>query len=70
MKVDPGTQNEDRKKIANYGVQKLPPNQHQKGNHFVTIKIIIPKKLNEAQRKAMEAFAKLEDPAPNTAANI
>jgi molecular chaperone DnaJ len=48
MKIDPGTQNEDKKKIANYGVQKLPPNHHQKGNHFVNIKIIIPKKLNEA----------------------
>ena len=30
------------------------------------VKIIIPKKLNEAQRKAMEAFAKVEDPAPST----
>ena len=67
MKIDPGSQNEDKKKIANYGVQKLPPNHHQKGNHFVTIKIIIPKKLSEAQRQAMEAYAKVEDPAPNTA---
>ncbi len=48
MKIDQGTQNEDKKKIANYGVQKLPPNHHQKGNHYVTVKIIIPKKLNEA----------------------
>ena len=67
MKIDPGSQNEDKKKIANYGVQKLPPNHHQKGNHYVTVKIIIPKKLNEAQRKAMEAYAKVEDPASNTA---
>ena len=67
MKIDPGSQNEDKKKIANYGVQKLPPNHHQKGNHYVTVKIIIPKKLNEAQKKAMEAYAKVEDPAPNTA---
>ena len=80
MKIDPGTQNDDQKKIANYvsmitpfdislllqGVQKLPPNHHQKGNHFVKVKIIIPKKLNEAQKKAMEAFAMVEDPAPNT----
>lgn len=67
MKVDPGTQNDDQKKISNYGVQKLPPNHHQKGNHFVKIKIIIPKKLNEQQKKAMEAFAKVEDPAPQAA---
>jgi DnaJ-class molecular chaperone len=32
MKIDPGTQHNDKKKIANYGVQKLPPNHHQKGN--------------------------------------
>lgn len=28
MKVDPGTQHDDKKKITNYGVQKLPPNHH------------------------------------------
>lgn len=26
LKIDPGTQNEEKKKISNYGVQKLPPN--------------------------------------------
>jgi DnaJ-class molecular chaperone len=30
----------------------------------VKVKIIIPKKLSETQKKAMEAFAKVEDPAP------
>jgi DnaJ-class molecular chaperone len=33
----------------------------------VRVKVIIPKKLNEAQRRAMEAFASVEDPAPSTA---
>lgn len=61
MKIDPGIQNEEKKKLANYGVQKLPPNHHQKGNHFVTIKIVIPKKLSEEQKRAMEQYAKLED---------
>ena len=72
MKIEPGTQHEERKKIANYvssnqsyyelqGVQKLPPNNNQKGNHFVTIKIVIPKKLSEEQKKVMEAFSKVED---------
>lgn len=28
MKVDPGVQHNDKKKISNYGVQKLPPNHH------------------------------------------
>ena len=50
MKIDPGTQHSDKKKITNYGVQKLPPNHHQKGNHYVTIKVVIPKNLNKEQR--------------------
>lgn len=28
MKIDSGTQHNDKKKISNYGVQKLPPNHH------------------------------------------
>lgn len=50
MKVDPGTQHDEKKKITNYGVQKLPPNHHQKGNQYVTIKVVIPKKLTNEQR--------------------
>ena len=45
IKIPPGAQHEERKKISNYGIQKLPPNHHQKGNHYVTIKVVIPKKL-------------------------
>ena len=65
MKVDPGTQHDDKKKISNYGVTKLPPNHHQKGNQYVTVKIVIPKNLNEEQRKAMEAFKKVETTPKN-----
>ena len=28
IKIPPGTQHDERKKISNYGVQKLPPNHH------------------------------------------
>jgi molecular chaperone DnaJ len=61
MKIDPGTQHNEKKKISNYGVQKLPPNHHQKGNHYVTIKVRIPKTLSAEQRKAMEYFRSLEE---------
>ena len=60
MKIDPGTQHDDKKKISNYGVQKLPPNHHSKGNQYVTLKVVIPKKLSEKQRKAMEMFREVE----------
>lgn len=46
-------------------MQKLPPNHHQKGNHYVTLKVVIPKTLNEAQRKAMEQFQKVEEKPDN-----
>ena len=38
IKLPPGTQHEARKKITNYGMYKLPPNHHDKGNHFVIIR--------------------------------
>lgn len=60
MRIAPGTQHDERKKISNYGIQKLPPNHHQKGNHYVTIKVVIPKKLTNEQRAAMENYAKTE----------
>lgn len=60
MKIDPGTQHNDKKKISNYGVQKLPPNHHHKGNQFVTVKVAIPKALSKEQREAMEMFRKVE----------
>ena len=46
LKVTPGTQNDERMKISNYGVQKLPPNHQSKGDHFVTVKLVIPKRLS------------------------
>lgn len=45
IKVQPGTQNGEKQKISNYGIQKLPPNHHQKGDQFVGIKIVIPRRL-------------------------
>lgn len=45
IKVQPGSSNGLKQKISNYGVQKLPPNHHQKGDHFVAVKIVIPKRL-------------------------
>ena len=47
MKIDAGTQHNDKKKITNYGVTKLPPNHHQKGNQYVVIKVQIPKNLSD-----------------------
>jgi len=45
-------------------VAKLPPNSTQKGHHFVTLKVMIPRKLTEQQKQIIEQFAKVEDPIP------
>ena len=67
MKIAAGTQHDERQKITNYGVQKLPPNHHQKGDHFVSIKIVIPKRMTNEQKAAMQAYEQLEqktEPTP------
>jgi len=65
MKIDPGTQHNEKKKISNYGVQKLPPNHHSKGNQYVTINVVIPKRLTPEQKEAMEKYKSLEEKAKN-----
>ena len=40
----------------------MPPNQHQKGNHFVKFKLKIPSKMNDKMKKIYEEIGKLEDP--------
>ena len=60
LKIAPGTGHNEKAKITNYGVQKLPPNQSQKGNHFVNFKIVVPKRLNPEQKRAMQAYEKIE----------
>ena len=60
MKVPPGTQHDERKKMSNYGVNKLPPNHHNKGNHYVTIKVVVPRKLTKDQERIMKEFSATE----------
>ena len=62
IKIDPGTHSESQYKIPGYGLQRLYPNQHSKGDHYVHFKIKIPSFLNHKQREAMKAYANTEDP--------
>lgn len=63
--VDPGTNDGDVKKLLNYGITKLPPNQTQKGHHYIKFKIAIPNKLNETQRIIYEELSKVEGSVKN-----
>lgn len=40
----------------------MPPNQHQKGNHFVKFKIKVPTKLTDKQKELFEALREVEEP--------
>lgn len=62
IKIDitPGTQHNDKKRLVNSGMHKLPPNNLQKGDHYVHFKIEIPKNITDEQRKAIEMYAKVE----------
>lgn len=43
-------------------MHKLPPNETQKGNHYIVFKIDIPKNLTKEEQALYEALAKVEDP--------
>ena len=61
VKLRAGINHDEQVVLQGQGVNKLPPNQNTKGNHIVKIKIVIPKKLTDAQRAALEQYAKLEE---------
>jgi DnaJ-class molecular chaperone len=60
INISPGTKNGDVKKIQNYGIPKLPPNQLSKGNHFIHLKIRIPTNLNTTAKNLLREYAKCE----------
>lgn len=59
--VDPGTNDGDIKKLNNYGITKLPPNQTQKGHHIIKFKLVIPNKLNPKQKELFENLSQVEE---------
>lgn len=62
LNVPAGIQPEEKRVLRRRGVQKLNRKASEKGDHWVTFKIDIPKKLTDQQRELiMEAF-KLKDP--------
>ncbi len=49
-KIPPGVQNDDRVTLKGQGVPYLGSDS-QKGNHYITIKVAIPKKLSQSEEK-------------------
>lgn len=66
LKITPGTQHNDRKRLVKAGISKLPPNHRQKGDHYVNFKIEIPKSLNKEQRELIEKYQEVESELSRT----
>jgi DnaJ-class molecular chaperone len=60
LKISPGTQDGEIKKILHFGVNRLPPNENERGHHFSKIKVVIPKKIDPVERKLFEELHKYE----------
>ena len=57
MKIPEGTQTGQIFKLKNKGVSN--PNGFGKGSQFVKVKVEVPTKLSNAQKKTLQEFAKL-----------
>ena len=60
LKVSPGTNSGDKKRLSRYGITHLPPNTSKKGNHLVSFKVKIPKNVSEEERKIYEELRREE----------
>jgi molecular chaperone DnaJ len=47
VRVPPGTNTNDRQKIAGHGINHLPPNATKKGDHYVNFKVVVPKNVSD-----------------------
>jgi len=54
--TEKGIQHGDKYKLPKMGVNKLPPNQNDRGDHYVVYKVLVPTNLTDAQ---VELFKKL-----------
>lgn len=64
LQIQPGTSSHTRLRLSGKGVKKQ--NSYGYGDHYVHIKIQMPKKLNEKQRALLLAYAETESDTPGT----
>jgi len=63
VQIAPGTSSHTRIRLSEKGLKKVNTTS-QYGDHYVHIKVKIPKKLNDKQRALMLAYAELEEDTP------
>ncbi|KAJ3123748.1 hypothetical protein HK100_011500 [Physocladia obscura] len=71
LKIPPGTQPDERKRLPKRGVVKVPgKTDGDRGDQIVTIKITVPKNITESQRTAFrEAFGLADNEGATTSEN-
>lgn len=62
LNIEPGTSSHRKIALRGKGLKRV--NAHGHGDHFVHIKIDVPKQLTKEQRALIEAYAELEEDTP------
>lgn len=62
LQITPGTSSHTRIRLSGKGLKKV--NTLGYGDHYVHIKIAIPKRLNANQKALVQAYAELEEDTP------
>lgn len=63
VRIPAGTTHGAKVRLIGEGVPKLPPNDHERGDHFIVVQITVPAKLSTEQRELFEKLRELEGPA-------
>ncbi|KRY01581.1 Mitochonrial uncharacterized protein [Trichinella pseudospiralis] len=64
LQIPPATSSHTRLRVAGKGIKKV--NSYGYGDHYVHVKIEVPKKLSDAQRAIIMAYAEMETNTPGT----
>ncbi|KRZ41225.1 Mitochonrial uncharacterized protein [Trichinella pseudospiralis] len=64
LQIPPATSSHTRLRVAGKGIKKV--NSYGYGDHYVHVKIEVPKKLSDAQRAIIMAYAEMEANTPGT----
>lgn len=62
VQIAPGTSSHTRIRLSGKGLKKV--NTIGYGDHYVHIKVAIPKRLNANQKALIQAYAELEEETP------
>lgn len=57
LRIKPGTQSGSRHRVKDKGIERTTKSGMKHGHLIVTVDVVVPSELNDAQRAAVEAFA-------------